>query len=120
MRRFLPLTVFLLLIAVSNLFAQGPTGKDFKCFNKNAYTDFDLLKTTRTYGDYEPEDEWSEKLTSDKILKKNVELEGGRMYVILLATEQNVDATALEILDSEGIQLEYEYKISDLDNNQIT
>ena len=120
MRSIAILAGLLVLIRFDFSFAQSQsTDKDFKCFEKGAYTAFDLLKTTRTYGDYETEDEWSERLTSDKILKKNIELEGGRMYVILLASEEDVDGTALEIHDSDGTQLEYEFKITDLDNNQI-
>jgi len=117
--RFFFLFVCLIDFSTNPAISQTST-RDFKCFDKEGYHSFDLIKTTRTYGDYTVDEEWSELLTDPKILKKNVELEGGRMYAILLATREGVDATALEIHDSEGTKLEYTYKISDLDNNQIT
>ena len=119
MTRFFFLFVCLIDFSTNPAISQTST-RDFKCFDKEGYHSFDLIKTTRTYGDYTVDEEWSELLTDPKILKKNVELEGGRMYAILLATREGVDATALEIHDSEGTKLEYTYKISDLDNNQIT
>src|SRR5437762_6188111 len=64
--------------------------------------------------------EWSEKVSSEKIIRKWFPLEEGFQYAILLSTEENVDATAIEIRDSEGDKLEYTFKINDLDNNQIT
>jgi hypothetical protein len=117
--RFLFLSVSLIEFFIIPVRAQTST-RDFKCFDKGGYRSFDLIKTTRTYGDYTVDEEWSELLTDSKIFKKNIELEGGRMYAILLATREGIDATALEIHDSEGTKLEYTFKISDLDNNQIT
>lgn len=115
------LFILLCFITIQYCFAQVPVkDDDFKCFNKGAYQTFDFLKSTRSYGGYEPENEWSQALSSGQILRKNAELDGGRQYVILLATEKGCDATAIEIRDELGVQQEYIYKISELDKDEIT
>ena len=76
--------------------------------------------STRRAGEYIAMAEWSEQVSSEKIIRKWFPMEEGFQYVILLSTEENVDGTAIEIRDSEGKKLEYIFKINDLDNNQIT
>ncbi len=98
---------------------RSSKNSDFKCYDKAVYSTFDFLESTRSYGNYEPDEEWSEDLTSGKIVKKEVDLEGGRQYTILLVTEKNADASAIEIRDERGFQLEYVYKIKELDKDQI-
>jgi hypothetical protein len=100
-------------------FSQQKESNEFKCFDKNVVTAFDFLKTTRSFGNYEVEEEWSRFLSSDKIEKKLVELDGGRQYTFLVVAEPGVDATALEIRDLSGVQVEYVYKINEMDNNEI-
>ena len=100
-------------------FAQLEDG-DFKCYDKGAYLNFDLMQATRSFGNYDPEEEWSQKVTSNTIVRKNIEMEGGRLYVILLAAEFGSEATAMEIRDGTGTVLEYVYKIVDPDKNEIT
>ena len=63
--------------------------------------------------------EWSEKVSSDKIIRKIFPLEGAFQYVFLLSTEENVDGVALEIQDDTGQKLEYITETSSIDNNQI-
>lgn len=93
--------------------------KEFKCMDQQLYATYDLLKTTRSYGNYEPQNEWSQLLTSDDIIRKTVVLEGGRQYTILLVAPKDVTATAVEIRDQYGFQLEYVYKVTELDKGQI-
>lgn len=92
---------------------------DFKCNNAQIYAAYDLLKTTRSYGNYEPQQEWSQQLASSDIIRKDVELEGGRQYTILLVTRQGVAATGIEIRDQYGFPLVYESKVAELDRGQI-
>ena len=93
--------------------------KDLKCFDRVAYSALDWMLSTRDAGGYETMAEWSQKVSSNEIVRKKFPLEGGFQYVIILATESDVDATAIEIKDSRGQKLEYESRISDLDRNQI-
>lgn len=93
--------------------------KEYKCMDQQIYATYDLLKTTRSYGNYDPQNEWSQELTSDQIVRKSVELEGGRQYAILLVTRKDVAATGVEIRDQYGFQLEYVYKVNELDKGQI-
>lgn len=93
--------------------------KDLKCYDETAFNAIDLLISTRSAGEYDPLAEWSEKVSSDKVVKKVFPLEGGIQYVIVLTTEENVDGTAIEIRNSLGEKLEYTSKVSDLDRNEI-
>ncbi len=93
--------------------------KEFKCTDQQIFATYDLLKTTRSYGNYDPQNEWSQELSSEQIIRKSVELEGGRQYAILLVTRKDVDATGVEIRDQYGFQLEYVYKVTELDKGQI-
>lgn len=113
-------TILLFPLTSGVAHAQERLNKDdFKCFDKGAYASFDFLETTRSYGNYEPEEEWSQKITSGQIVRKSVEMEGGHQYTILLATENGAEATAIEIRDDTGMQLDYTYKINELDKDQI-
>lgn len=87
--------------------------------DEQIYATYDLLKTTRSYGNYDPQNEWSQSLTSSDIVKKSVELDGGRQYAILLVTRKDVEGTGIEIRDQYGYQLEYVYKVTELDKGQI-
>jgi len=120
MLKFFSCFLIMLLIS-SRQYAQDMEHltKDLECFDRTAYSNLDLLISSRESGGYEAMAEWSKKVSSDEIVRKRFPMEGGFQYVILLTTEENVDATAIEIKDSRGEKLEYEYKISDLDRNQI-
>ncbi|MEO6440986.1 MAG: hypothetical protein ABIO46_03410 [Chitinophagales bacterium] len=87
--------------------------------DQQVYATYDLLKTTRSYGNYDPQNEWSQSLTSVDIVRKSVELEGGRQYAILLVTRKDIAGTGVEIRDQYGYQLEYVYKVTELDKGQI-
>jgi len=93
--------------------------KDLKCFERSGYTALDLLMSSREAGNYEVMAEWSEKVSSSEIVTKKYPLEGAFQYVIVLTTESDVDGTAIEIRNGRGEKLEYEYKVTDLDRNQI-
>jgi hypothetical protein len=93
--------------------------KDLRCFDAGAYTTMDLLINSRKSGEYLVIAQWSENVSTEQTIRKKFPLEGDFQYAILLATEFNVDATAIEIRDAQGKKLEYEYKITDLDRNQI-
>ena len=115
----LPLLI-LFIIAIVPVSAQvARKKKDFQCIDQQVYSAYDLLKTTRSYGNYEPQHEWSQILSSDDIIRKAVELEGGRQYTILLVAPKEVTATGIEIRDQYGFQLEYVYKVTELDRGQI-
>jgi hypothetical protein len=113
---------FVLFIFSAQLaFAQNDNvTKSFSCNDAGAYHDFDLQIYSRSTGDYEPQYEWSEKLVSNKILKKQVALLGDYQYVFLLNAANNVDGVGLEIRDNTGEQLEYDYKLNEPDNNELT
>ncbi|MBK9732297.1 MAG: hypothetical protein IPO83_13625 [Chitinophagaceae bacterium] len=123
MYRLTTLFPLLLLFCVAdtlNLCGQVSQNKrSFQCMDQKTYASYDLLKTTRSYGNYDPQNEWSQLLSSNDIIRKSVELEGGRQYAILLVADNNVEATAIEIRDHYGIQLEYLYKVTELDKGQI-
>jgi hypothetical protein len=119
LRSFVILFLSFLSIASYSTAQVSEKNKDFKCNDIIVYESFDLLKSTRSYGNYDPEEEWSEYLTSGKIIRKRVDLDGGRQYTILLVTEKSVDASAIEIRDDMGLQLEYVFKINELDREQI-
>ena len=111
------------LLLVACLFAHAQTIdlliKDLKCYNETAFNAIDLLISSRSAGEYNPLAEWSEKVSSDKIVRKVFPLEGGIQYVIVLTTEENVDGTAIEIRNKMGEQLEYYAEVNDLDRNEI-
>lgn len=112
--------ILTLIVHGFSLFAQSDyLVKDLQCYEPSAYAAFDLLSTTREYGEYEPMAIWSRKISSGDIVEKFYPLEGGIQYAIILATEDGVDATAMEIRDKEGNQVEYLFKINELNNNQI-
>ena len=117
--RSLIIAVILLLFCGDILAQFDQNTKDFRCFNQSAYTAFDFLKTTRSYGNYETEEEWSKQLSSEDIEKKFLELDGGRQYVIIIAAEEGVDGTAIEVRDMMGTVFEYVFRINELDNNFI-
>jgi len=116
------LSAALLFFAFQRLYSQDESNltKQFKCFNQSAFSTLDFLISDRETGEYEPMAEWSERVSSSDIVRKKFPLEEDYQYVILLATEPGVDASALEIRNSAGEKLEYEYKVNDLDRNQIT
>lgn len=93
--------------------------KDLRCFERSAFSALDLLMSSRESGGYVVMAEWSERVTSDRIVTKRFPLESTIQYVILLTTENGVDGTAIEIRDRRGERVKYEYKVSDLDRNQI-
>jgi len=93
--------------------------KDLKCYDETAFNAIDMLISTRSAGEYEPIAEWSEKVSSDKIVKKIFPLEGGIQYVIVLTTEANVDGTAIEIRNGMGEKLEYTSTVDGLNKNEI-
>lgn len=109
------------ILSAQFTFAQSDdVTKSFSCNDADAYHNFDLEIYSRSAGDYEPQDEWSEKMESDKILKKQVELAGDYQYVFLLNAENKVDGVGLEIRDNTGEKLEYDYKLNEPDNNELT
>lgn len=94
--------------------------KDLKCFDKAAFASLDFLISTREIGgEYVPLAEWSEKVSSNTIVRKVFPLEGGIQYVIVLTTEEGVDGTAIEIRNGMREKLEYTSRLNDLDRNQI-
>jgi hypothetical protein len=93
--------------------------KDLRCFEPGAYSELDFLVSSRESGGYELMAQWSQHVSSDDIIKKRFPMESAIQYVILLSTESSADATAIEIRDSRGEKQEYEYKVSDLDRQQI-
>ena len=117
------ITILLIIVyAVCDITALAQVSrkqKDFQCTDPQIYATYDLMKTTRSYGNYEPQNEWSQSLTSGDIIRKSVELEGGRQYTILLAAHNKVSGTSVEIRDQYGFQLEYVYKVTELDRGQI-
>jgi len=110
-----------LLLASTFTYAQHTDHivKDLKCFDKSAFTSLDLLISSRESGEYVPVAEWSEKVTSNTIVRKIFPLEGSIQYVIVLTAEEGVEGTAIEIRNSMGEQLEYTSKVNDLDNDEI-
>ncbi|MBA3647544.1 MAG: hypothetical protein H0W62_03170 [Chitinophagales bacterium] len=90
-----------------------------KCINTATEKQLEMLKDTRSFGEYELKHEWSDRLTSTQTFRKKLELTGGIEYVFFLVTDPNVDATAIEIKDALGDQLDYEYNVSGLEKNII-
>jgi len=109
------------MLPVTGLFAQDNEHmvRDLKCYNQSAFRALDLLLSSRETGDYEVLAEWSEKVSSNKIVNKIYPLEGAFQYVIILTTEEGIDGSAIEIRDAEGNKIEYVSRIDDLDKSQI-
>jgi len=113
--------ILFLLLSCAGTQAQNIDNlvKDLKCYDETAFNAIDMLISSRSAGEYDPVAEWSEKVSSDKIVQKVFPLEGGIQYVIVLTTEENVDGTAIEIRNSLGEKLEYVSEVNDLDRNEI-
>ena len=113
--------IILLLFACTFAYGQNTDHlvKDLKCFDKSAFTSLDLLISSRGSGEYVPLAEWSEKVTSNAVVRKIFPLEGGIQYVIVLTAEEGVEGTAIEIRNGLKEKLEYTSRLNDLDKNQI-
>jgi hypothetical protein len=118
-KKYLSLIVITLISAIA--YAQEiKLHKDLKCFDQTGFTTLDMLVSSRESGGYVAVAEWSEQVSSSKIVHKTYHLEGGIQYALIVATEQQVDATGIEVRDSRGTKLEYVNTINDLSKNQIT
>ncbi len=113
--------ILFLFILSFNSYSQDMENltKDLKCFDNAAFSEMDLLVSSRSAGEYEVMAQWSEKVSSDDFVKKRFPLEGGFQFVIILTTENGVDGTGIEIRNSRGEKIDYIYKIDELDNNVI-
>ncbi len=112
---------FLLFTLSQNVFAQDMESitKDLKCFDRKAFSELNLLVSSRGSGEYKMLAEWSQNVASDQQIRKRYTFEGGFQYVIILSTETGVDGTGIEIRNNRGEKIEYIYKIDELDNNII-
>ena len=94
--------------------------KDLKCFDQTGFTTLDMMLSDRESGGYLAVAEWSERVSSSQIVRKKYPMEGGIQYMLIVATEQKVDAVGIEVRDSHGTKLEYTHTINELLKNQIS
>ncbi len=86
------------------------------CSNTGAQLNLNSAMSSYLADNFRIKQEWAVPLSSDQTYTLAVSLNAGYAYTFMLSAPEGVRATGIEIQDATGMQVQYDYKITEADN----
>lgn len=115
----LPFTMKILFVT-SILFFFSQTGIAQDCKSNIASQAMDETISYYVQNDFEVASSFQVMLHSDQEYKSILSLKSNYSYVLIMCTPSGIQASAIELRDDNGIQIGYEQKVNEPDNNIVS